>query len=105
MIGNIRILRKEPGKPAALIEAANELSALQHLVGGYIETVTIADRLVVICNEEGRLLGLPHNVTIWDYEFVGPILIAGVKGEEFADLPVSDVALKFLFPQLWEASC
>lgn len=101
MVDNIRILIKRPGEPASFIEPANDLKALQHLVGGYIETVTIADRVVVICNEEGRLLGLPHNVTIWDYDFAGTILIAGVKGDEFADLPISDGALRFMLPQLW----
>lgn len=101
MIENIRILLKRPGESAVFVEPANDLKALQHLVGGYIETVTIADRVVVICNEEGRLQGLPYNVTIWDYDFVGTILIAGVKGDEFSDLPVSDGALRFMLPQLF----
>lgn len=40
----------------------------------------------MICNEEGRLQGLPHNCTFLGVDFVGPILIASRAGDEFADL-------------------
>ena len=62
------------------------LEELQATVGGYIETVTIATDAVIICNEEGRLQGLPHNCRIFGVDFVGPILIAGVDEDEFSDL-------------------
>lgn len=41
------------------IEIENTLEALQAAVGGYIEVVPLTARLCVICNEEGKLLGLP----------------------------------------------
>lgn len=102
MTKNIKILMKKPGEKAAVVEPANDLAALQHLVGGYIETVTITSDLVVICNEEGRLLGLPYNTKIYNVEFVGTILLAGVRRDSFADLPVDVSAIKTLLPQLWE---
>lgn len=37
----------------------NELPALQQWVGGYIEIVPLAAELAVVCNEEGKLRGLP----------------------------------------------
>lgn len=64
----------------------NTLEDLQATVGGYIETVTIASDAVIICNEEGRLHGLPHNCRVFGVDFVGPILIAGVDEDEFTDL-------------------
>jgi len=70
---------------------SNSLENLQRFVGGYIETVTPFTNLVIICNEEGRLRGLPYNCTILGYDFYGDILIAGVKGDEFADIPFPDV--------------
>lgn len=39
----------------------NELKALQETVGGYIETLTLAEGVVLICNEEGKLLKLEPN--------------------------------------------
>lgn len=91
-MGKIRVLRKEPGKPAAWVEIENKLAALQEAVGGYIETVTLFTDLVIICDEEGKLKGAPYNCEICGIDFVGPILIAGVKGEEFADLQISAAA-------------
>ena len=102
MTKNIKILMKRPGETPTVVEPANDLAALQHLVGGYIETVTIAKDMVVICNEEGRLLGLPYNTKIGNMEFVGTILLAGVRRDSFADLPVDVSVIKRLLPQLWE---
>lgn len=41
----------------------------------------------MICNEEGRILDLPYNMTFLGHRFCGPILIVGIKGEEFTDCP------------------
>lgn len=88
----ILVVIKEPGE-APRVEPLfdNDLKAFQKAVGGYIETVTIATDLVIICNEEGRLKGLPHNTTVFGVDFVGTIIAAGVKGEEFASLRASVV--------------
>ena len=83
----ILVVIKEPGQ-APKVEPLfdNTLESFQETVGGWIETVTIAEDLVIICNEEGRLRGLPENVKICGCEFVGTVIAAGVKGEEFASL-------------------
>lgn len=67
----------------------NKLGVLQQLVGGYIESVTIAEDACIICNEEGYILGMPHNCEYCGINFVGPILIVGVDGDEFTDAPMS----------------
>ena len=77
------------------------LENLQAYVGGYIETVTLAKDLVVICNEEGRLMGLPPNCRICGVDFVGDIIIAGVAGGEFTNIPLSFAAMKAMIPGLW----
>lgn len=83
----ILVVIKEPGQ-APKVEPLfdNTLEAFQEAVGGYIETVTIAEDLVIICNEEGRLRGLPFNVNVCGIGFVGTVIAAGVKGDEFASL-------------------
>lgn len=40
-------------------DVPDTLEALQQAVGGYIEVVPLTEQLCVICNEEGKLLGLP----------------------------------------------
>lgn len=56
----ILVVIKEPGQ-APRVEPLfeNDLRAFQEAVGGHIETVTITTDLAIICNEEGRLKGLP----------------------------------------------
>lgn len=93
----IRVWVKEPGKAPERRGIPNELKALQEAVGGYIETVTLGPDLVVICNEEGRLIGLPFNCRVFNMPFYGPIVIAGIDagidGDEFDDTPEEYVDL------------
>jgi len=50
----VEVEAARPGKKFTLDE-------LQRYVGGYIERLEIAPRLDMICNEEGKLHGLPVN--------------------------------------------
>lgn len=72
----MKVIYKAPGCQPEPRDIPNTLEELQAAVGGYIETVTIASDVVIICNEEGRLQGLPHNCRIFGVDFFGPILIA-----------------------------
>lgn len=40
---------------------ALQLEQMQSLVGGYIEMVTFSDGSLMVCNETGKLDGLPRN--------------------------------------------
>lgn len=102
MADKIRVLSKRPGQPPRSVWMANSLENFQTAVGGYIEVVTLAEDLVIICNEEGRLKGLPYNCDICGVSFVGDIIFVGVKDEEFADLPINYKAAKEMFGWLWE---
>lgn len=66
------------------------LDVLQETVDGYIESVsfdTPLGRFAVICNEDGRLMGLPYNCTIEGVDFVGDVVIAGIGEDDFTDTP------------------
>ena len=102
MAEKIRVLSKRPGQPPRSVWMANSLEDFQTAVGGYIEAVTLAEDMAILCNEEGRLLGLPHNCEVCGVDFVGDIVFVGVKGEEFADLPLSYGQMKLLFRGLWD---
>lgn len=82
----IKVIVKEPGKRFEVREVKNTLGQLQELVGGHIEAVTIGTDAAVLCNEEGRILALPEQRAL-GCMWAGTILVAGVDGEEFTDVP------------------
>ena len=98
----IRVLIKRPGEMPYTAWMSNTLENLQRTVGGYIETVTLGCGLVVICDEEGRLKGYPHNCTIDGIEFVGVIIIASVSGDELSGCPFDRSFMLSAFPGLCE---
>lgn len=98
----IRVIIKEPGKAPRYEEIENDLETLQMIVGGYIETVTLYD-IVIICDEEGRLNGKAMNCRLYGQQLCGTIIIAGVDGEEFADVP--DTLPKLVDLLLFQARC
>lgn len=100
-MAKISVITKRPGEPPRHVWITNSLSALQKAVGGYIETITLPNGVVIICDEEGRLKGLPFNFRTMICDFVGPVVICGSKGCEFADLPISFEGMKRFMPQLW----
>ena len=98
----IGVLIKEPGKTPRHVNISDTLENLQKTVGGYIETVTITSDCVVICDDEGRLKGKPWCCNICGVDFVGTVILCGVAGEEFADLPLDWDGMKRVFATLWE---
>ena len=91
----MQAIRKKPGCEPELIDIDNTLAALQQEVGGNIETVSIAD-VVIVCNEEGRLCGLPYNCRFVGVDFVGTILVVGRNKDEFCDVPEADFLMYHL---------
>lgn len=94
----IRVIVKPVGLKAHVEYVENELRAFQKLVGGYIEAVPIAEDEIILCNEEGRLMGLPFNCEVAGINFVGDIALVGVNGEEFCGTSVHlNEANEFIF--------
>lgn len=98
MSKKISVVIIEPGKRPRHVHISNTLENLQKTVGGYIETVTLASDLVIICDEEGRIKNKPYCCDICGISFVGTVLICGTKGEDFADIPLE-------FERLRETLC
>ncbi len=55
----INVIYYRAGHPVELCQIEDTLQDVQHLVGGFIEHVTLPHGLSLVCNEEGRLLDLP----------------------------------------------
>lgn len=87
----ILVCIKRPEQEPCVELVENTLSALQHLVGGYIESYTIAEDLTLLCNEEGLLLDLPYNATIAGNPFVGTVVAVGLDGDEFSSIAAAHV--------------
>lgn len=69
----------------------NTLEALQSVVDGYIEVVTLVPgKAVMIVNEEGLLRGMAPNTiasAVANTQIVGSAVVVGVDGEDFTDIP------------------
>ena len=65
---NVRVIIVEGGKKPYEMELENSLAAMQRCVSGAIEVVYEPGRrdAALICNDEGKLLGLPLNRALRD---------------------------------------
>jgi hypothetical protein len=92
----MNVLIVEPGRPPREAEIGHDLKAIQDIVGGYIEAVyPFDDPVALVCNEEGKLIGLPLNRKLEDYDIIaGTFFICGLKEDSFDSLP-SDIMAKY----------
>ena len=74
---NLKIVYKEVGKDPVVMEIEDTLEAKQKIVGGLIEVVPFKDDLLLICNEEGKILNQKPNIDMgYDY-IAGNCFIVG----------------------------
>ena len=89
----IKVLLVESEERPRVVEIGTGLEDLQHAVGGDIEVVyPFEDRVGLIVNEEGKLIGLPLNRALRDengevYDIIaGSFLVAGLTEDNFGSL-------------------
>ena len=107
----LKVIVVEPKKEAYQEVIPNDLSKLQEMVGGYIEVLPIADKVCIVCNEEGKINRLPLNRALYNegeiYEIIaGKFFIVGddyEKGEfvSLTDEQVEKYLNKFLRPEVF----
>ena len=78
----------------------NSLELLQKAVGGYVQAINLDDTLTLWCNEEGKMMNLPHNEKaqiLWDNVFgsgtdyiVGNIVLTGGADDEGEIIGLTD---------------
>lgn len=88
----MKVLVVEPQKPCR-VQEIKSLADMQQLVGGDIEAVYPFQELVaVVCNADGKLLGLPMNRPLLDKDYLpydiirGTFFVAGLGQEDFISL-------------------
>ena len=90
--GKIKLVVQNPGEISRVVTIQNTLEAMQEVIGGYIETVTLPNGLVLVMDEEGRLKGLRENVRCVQFgTIVGRIFITAAEGESFRSLTVDEI--------------
>ena len=89
----MKVLIVEPMKPPYIKNIGEELADLQKEVGGFIEVVyPFPDEAAVICNEEGKLTGLPLNRSLAGDDgrltdiIAGTFLVTGLTEDGFGSL-------------------
>ena len=84
----MKIVLVEPGKEAREAEITGSLQSMQQLVGGLIQAIyPWEEPVALVCNDEGKILGMPLNRVLEDYDVIaGPFFICGIEGDHFCSL-------------------
>lgn len=88
------VLAVMPGKKPVKMELDGDLKSMQEFVGGSIQAIyPFDDPVAIICNEEGKLMGMEYNRSLRDekgeiYDILcGPFFVCGLGEEDFDSLP------------------
>ena len=82
----MRIVVKKVGKMPEVREIKGDLEDYQEIVGGYIECFIIFGDILCVCNEEGKLRGLPANFIFNNDFIVGDVFFCSIYGDDFDSL-------------------
>ena len=81
----MRVILCKPDERATVVKIEDSLESMQNVVGGLIEEyMPWEDEVAIICNEEGKMNGLPLNRGIAGDFF---ICYAPIESERFLSLP------------------
>ena len=89
----MKILSIQPGCRPEVREIDDTLETMRQMVGGLIQAIyPFEEPVALICNDEGKLLGLPMNRGLRDekgelYDILcGTFFLCGTSGEDFTSL-------------------
>ena len=108
----ITVLKISPGRRPEKITIAHTLEAMQAVVGGSIQAIyPFEDPAALVCNEEGKLLGMEPNRAIRDTDtgemveiICGTFFICGLGREDFESLTQQQIqyyARLFEYPEMF----
>lgn len=92
----MKVLLVSPGEKAKMIEMNDSLESMQNAVGGMIEEyMPFEDDVAIVCNEEGKLMGLPPSRAIYGEDGRLMDVMSGtffvcyvpIESEKFLSLP------------------
>lgn len=93
MESTMTVLKVMPGRKPESITIPHTLDAMQSMVCGYIQAIyPYEDSIAIICNEEGKLLGMEPNRAIRNEDgdildiICGTFFICGLSSDDFCTL-------------------
>lgn len=103
----IKVLIKDPGKPARVKLIENDANTFQEIVGGTLESLPLMydvllshiPNICAFCDDSGKLKGKDPNFLIGNifngcYDvIVGPVVFAGVSGGDTVSLDDDQINL------------
>ena len=107
----MKVLIVEPNKKPYLEDIDSSLTSMQTIVQGMIQTIyPYEDMVAIVCNDEGKLIGLDLNRALKTesgelYDIIaGPFFICGLNTDSFTSL-TDDLAVKyyekFKYPEIF----
>lgn len=88
----MRVVYVEPNKTPFVTEIDHTLEAEQKAVGGLISVVYNGDDTCIVCNDEGKLIGMEGNRRIGGSSIIaGPFFVCGLTAEDFRSLTDEEV--------------
>lgn len=105
----IKVVLLEPGKLARAAEIDASLAGMQKVVDGLIEPFyPFAERVCIVCNEEGKINGMRPNRSVKDdrgtmVDFIfGPAFLCDCRGarlDSLSDEQISRYTKMFRYPE------
>jgi Domain of unknown function (DUF3846) len=105
----LTVLYVKVGQEPEVLTVEHNITNLQKLVGGYIETVRLPDDVLMVVNEEGLIHDLPLNFVTFVregasvkpvHEIVGDVFFVSMLGEDFISLDkvqIQNIKRMFMF--------
>ena len=96
----ITVLKVSPGCSPEVISIFHTLKEMQNIVGGSIESLyPFEDPVAIVCNEEGKILGMEPNRAIYDPDtgeivdvICGTFFVCGLTEDDFGSLTDEQIA-------------
>ena len=88
----MKVIKKLPGKQAEFAFIDGTLESIQEAVDGYFRPVALFDGLVMLCNDDGNILGMQPNFPIQTIGMiVGPVIFVREEKDNYVSVAESDM--------------
>lgn len=87
----LKVIVCRVGQAPVIEDIPDTLEAMQGLVDGYLEHVTLPQGLSLWCNEEGLLKGMPFNRYMYGIPIAGDFFLTRANGPETASVRQEDL--------------
>ncbi len=91
------VLKRAKDNHCEIIERDNTSKTFRELVGGYIEIFRLTDKIIIVLNEEGKLLGLEPNIAVPCHDGVYEQIVGDIVfveddgGGDFVDISYESI--------------